>query len=178
VYESASNQVEKWIINPLESVDVPTVIIIDGLDEWIDDTSQSTILSVLSTRIKEMPKVKLLVTSRPKTHIEGFFPPLLDGLVRVFPLLNTAPDAINKDIRLFLEHELSGLASRNGLDNWPTTVELDLLCSRANGLLCMQLRLSSSWTKNRYHPSNNTLSLPIPRKTPSTRERWKEFTGV
>ena len=134
VYESASNQMKKLIIDPLKSADVPAVIIIDGLDEWIDDTSQSAIISLMSGCI-ENTKVKFLVTSRPKTHImDSSLHPLLDCLVHIFLLFDTAPDAINNDIRLFLEHELSGLAFRNGLDNWPTTGELDLLCSRANGL--------------------------------------------
>ena len=112
---------------------------------------------MLSGCIK-MPKVKLLVTVRLKPHIVGdLFFPFLVGLVRIFPLFDTAPDEINNDIRLFLEHELFGLGSRNGLDNWPTTVELGPLCSGRMVILCTPLRLSSSWAKNGYHPSNDAL---------------------
>ena len=135
VYESASSQMEKLIMYPLQSVDIPVVIIIDGLDEWIDNRSQSAILSTLCGCIKNIPKAKLFVTSRPKTDIlDTLFDAVLDDLVLFLALYDTAPDVIDNDIRLFLEHELSRLASRNGLDNWPTAVELDLLCSRANGL--------------------------------------------
>ena len=135
VYESLSDQVEKLIVNPLKSADVSAVIIIDALDEWVDDISQSAVLSAVEYWIETIPKVKFLVTSRPKPHILASFRlPLLSHLVETFALHDIAPDLIDKDIRLFLKHELSGLAARNGLENWPTAAELDLLCGRAAGL--------------------------------------------
>jgi len=135
VYESHSDQVEKMIVKPLKSAEVPAVIVIDALDEWVNDESQSAILSAVEHWIKEMPKVKFLVTSRPKPHIlASFHLPLLSNLADVFTLHDTAPDLVNNDIRVFLEHELSLLAARKELDNWPTTAQLDLLCNRAAGL--------------------------------------------
>ena len=135
VYESASDQVEKLIVKPLKAADVPTLIIIDALDEWADDASQSDFLSALGHWIKEIPKVKFLVTSRPETHIlASFHSPLLSGLTNVLALHDIAPHMAGDDIRLFFERELSGLATRNRLENWPTTAQLDLLCTRAAGL--------------------------------------------
>jgi len=135
VYESPPDQMENLIVNPLKSADVPTVIVIDALDEWVDDTLQSAILSAVEYWTEEIPEVKFLVTSRPKPHIlASFHLPLLNGLADIFTLHDTAPDLVNNDIRVFLEHELSGFASQNGLDNWPTTAQLDLLCNRAAGL--------------------------------------------
>jgi len=135
VYESPSDQMENLIANPLKSADVPTVIVIDALDEWVDDTLQSAILSAVEYWIEEIPEVKFFVTSRPKPHIlASFHLPLLSGLADIFTLHDTAPDLVNNDIRVFLKHELSGLASQNGLDTWPALAQLDMLCDRADGL--------------------------------------------
>ena len=134
-YESPSDQVEKLIVKPLKSTDVPAIITIDALDEWIDSTSQSAILSAVEYWVREIPRVKFLITSRPKPHIlASLHLPLLGGLAETFTLHDVAPDLINNDIRIFLEHELSGLAAQSGLDDWPTAAQLDLLCGRAAGL--------------------------------------------
>jgi hypothetical protein len=129
VYESLPNQVEKLIVKLLESANVPAVIIIDALDEWTDSISQSAILSAVKYWIKEIPKVKFLMTSRA-----GFHLPLFSGLADAFTLHDATQDLVNNDIQLFLKHELSGLAVRNGLTNWPTDGLLDQLRKRADGL--------------------------------------------
>ena len=135
VYESPLDQMEKLIVEPLKSADIPATIIIDALDDWIDDESQSAILSAVEYWIEEMPKVKFLVTSRPKPHIlASFHFPLFSGLADIFTLDGTMSSLVNNDIQVFLKHELSGLAEQKRLDNWPTTAQLDLLCDRAAGL--------------------------------------------
>ena len=137
VYESTLNQVEKLVIKPLKSADVPAVVVIDALDEWMDDTSQSTILSAVEQSIREIPKVKFLITSRPKPHIMPNISLLsLTGLAEFLDLEDTASELIDTDadIRLFLQHELAELAAQRRLDNWPTNTQLDLLRDRAAGL--------------------------------------------
>ena len=135
VYGSPSDQMEELIVGPVKSMDVPIIIVIDGLDEWMDGASQSAILSTVGYWVKEIPKVKFLVTSRPNPHIqESFHFPFLSDLTTAFSLHNTAPDLTSDDIRSFFRHELSELAFRNGLYPWPTAAQLDLLCDRAAGL--------------------------------------------
>jgi len=135
VYESASDQVEKLIVKPLRAVDVPTLIIIDALDEWADDTSRSNVISALERWTKEIPKVKFLVTSRPETHIlTSFHTPPLGGLAITLALHDITPRLVDNDIRLFFEHELSELAAKNWMRDWPTPEQLDLLCVRSAGL--------------------------------------------
>ena len=136
VYWAVSDQVEKLIVKPLKVVDVPTLIVLDALDEsGLDQECQSDILSALGRWVGEIPKVKILVTSRPQTHfLYHFRSPPLSGLVDVLALHDIAPHLVDSDIRLFLKHELSALAARNGMDNWPTAAQLDLLCARAAGL--------------------------------------------
>jgi len=136
VYEPPSDQMEVLIVEPLRAVGVPTLIIIDALDQCgPDHKSQSNILSALGHWVKEIPKVKFLVTSRPETHLlASFRSPLLGGQTNILALHDITQHLVNNDIRLFLEYGLSGLAARNGIENWPTATQLDLLCTRAAGL--------------------------------------------
>ena len=135
VYESVSDQVEKLIVNPLKAVNVPTLIVIDALDEWVDDTLKYDILPALERWIEQVPKVKFLVTSRPEAHIlASFHTPLLSGLADILSLHGVAPHLVDHDIRLFFERELSDLVAQNGEDTWLTTARVDLLCTRAAGL--------------------------------------------
>ena len=135
VYESPSEQVEEFIVKPLQSTDGPVVIVIDALDEWGDDASQSGVVSALEHWVREIPKVKFLVTSRPKPHISASLNfPLLSGVVSIYTLHVIEQHIIDKDIRSFLEHELSLLATQEGLADWPTAAQLVLLCARAAGL--------------------------------------------
>ena len=135
VHELPFDQVEKLIVEPLKSTGIPTVIVIDGLDELVDDTLQSSIISAVEHWTQEIPNVKFLMISRPKPHVlDSFHLPLLNGLASTITLHNIEPGLINNDIWLFLKHELSELATWNKLDKWPTAMQLDLLCDRADGL--------------------------------------------
>jgi hypothetical protein len=137
VRESLYNQMKALIVRPLSSSDISTVIIIDALDECVDKDPQSAILSVMGRLVEGIPNVKFLITGRPEPRIQsGFRLELLRPLTDVFVLHEVEPSVINTDIRLFLEHGLSELAKRRGIerDGWPTDRHLDLLCERAAGL--------------------------------------------
>ena len=126
---------EKLIVEPLGSADVSTVIVIDALDECKDEEPSSAILSVLGRLVERIPNVKFFITGRPEPRIRtGFRLPILVDLTSVFVLHDVDPPLINSDIRLFLRHELSGLAQRRQLGRWPSDEHIDLLCSRAAGL--------------------------------------------
>ena len=132
-HESLENQAEKLIIEPLRSADVALVIVIDALDECKDKESSPALISALESIVKQVPKAKFFITSRPEPLIKGGFR-RLELITRVSPLQDVAPQVIDNDIRLFLKHELSELAARKGLDNWPTVAQLDLLSTRVAGL--------------------------------------------
>ena len=135
IHESLYNQMRKLMVNPLNSAGVSTVIVIDALDECTDDEPQSAILSVMGRFMEEIPKVKIFVTGRPEPRIKsGFRLALLKPLTEVFVLHNVQPTLINSDIKLFLKHELSELAQRYKLDEWPTDNSINLLCQRTAGL--------------------------------------------
>ena len=133
-YQSLQDQMEKFLVEPLQSADISTVIIIDALDECEDDDPDSAILPVLGGSIRDVPRVKLVITSRPETHIVTGFHGPLKGLTDVFILHEVEPHTINRDIRCFFEHELSKLARRRGgKEGWPTDEQLNWLCRRAAG---------------------------------------------
>jgi hypothetical protein len=137
VHESLYSQMEMMIVGPLASSDISTVIVVDALDECTDEDPQSAILSVMGRLVEEIPNVKFLITGRPEPRIQsGFRLGLLRPLTEVFVLHNVEPSVINTDIRLFLEHGLSELAKRRGIEHgrWPTDQHLELLCERAAGL--------------------------------------------
>ena len=135
-HESLLDQMEKFLVEPLQSADISTVIIIDALDECKDEDPESAILLVLGQPVLDIPGVKFFITSRPEKHImTGFRRPLLEGLTDVFVLHNVKPSIVDEDIRRLLKHELSKLAYRHGgMDGWPTEGELKSLCRRAGGL--------------------------------------------
>ena len=134
-HESLQDQMQNFLVEPLRSADISTVIVIDALDECKDNDPESAILLVLGRSVSNISGVKFFITSRPETHITtGFRGPLLRGLTNVFVLHDVEPCTINDDIRHFLKHELSGLARRRGgIEGWPTGEQLDELCRRAAG---------------------------------------------
>ena len=131
-HESVESQAEKLIIQPLESANVTMVIVIDALDECKDKDMSSEVLLALESVVGRTSKVKFFITSRPEPLIKCHFrhPTCATD---TFALHDVTSDLITSDIRIFLEHELSLLAARKGVDNWPTAAQLDLLCSRAAG---------------------------------------------
>ena len=136
VNESLYYQMETMIVGPLGSSAISAVIIIDALDECADEDPQSAILSVMGRLVEGIPKVKFLITGRPEPRIQsGFRLGLLRPLTDIFVLHKVEPSVVNTDIRLFLEHGLSEIAKRRGVEDvWPTDEHLDLLCMRADGL--------------------------------------------
>ena len=132
-HESLENQAEKLIVEPLKSADVSMVIVIDALDECKDKELSPAIILALENIVRQVPKAKFFITSRPEPLIKGVFR-RLELITRVSALHDIAPQLIDHDIRLFLKHELSELAARKGLENWPTVAQLDLLCTRVAGL--------------------------------------------
>ena len=62
VDESLYSQMERLIVEPLQSASISTVILIDALDECKDNEPSSAILSVLGRFVEQIPRVKFLIT--------------------------------------------------------------------------------------------------------------------
>ena len=136
LHESLQDQMQRFLVDPLQSAAVSTVIVIDALDECKNEDPESAILLVLGQLAPKIPGVKFFITSRPEVHItSGFRRPLLEALTEVFVLHHVEPHTINSDIHHFFKHELSRLSQRcSSVEGWPTDEQLDLLCQRAAGL--------------------------------------------
>ena len=134
--ESLYSQMRRMIVGPLKEPAISTVIVIDALDECRDEEPESGILSVLGQFAFEIPNVKFFLTGRPEPHIlRGFSLPEMVEARDVFVLHQVSSSEIEGDIRRFFRHWFSDIARRRrGLNDWPTTEQLDRLCERAAGL--------------------------------------------
>lgn len=151
VHESLPDQVQRFLVGPLQSAKISTVIVIDALDECKDENPGSIILSVLGQSIPKIPGVKFFITSRPESHIKsGFRNPLLKHTTDVFILHNVESHVIDNDIRLYLQHELCELAHRCEIGGWPTDEQLDSLCQRAAGFFVYAVA-TVNFLKHRFH---------------------------
>jgi len=106
-------QMEKLIVGPLKAANIPTLIIIDALDECKDEEPASAILSVLSCYISEIPKVKFFITGRPEPRIRsGFRLKPLSPITEVLKLHEVKPETVKNDIKLFFQTQLTEVAKR------------------------------------------------------------------
>jgi len=111
--ESLCSQMEKLIVGPLKAANIPTLIIIDALDECKDGQPASAILSILSCYVKEIPNVKFFITGRPEPQIHsGFRLELLQPITEVLKLHEVKPEAVNNDIKLFFQTQLAEYAKK------------------------------------------------------------------
>ena len=153
VHESLYSQMQKLIVEPLQSAGISTVIVIDALDECTDDEPQSGILSILGRLAEEIPKVKFFITGRPEPRIRsGFRLPLLKPLKNIFILHDVQPNSTNDDVKLFLQRELSELARRHQLEGWPTDEVIEILCLRAGGRFVYATATAKYLNKTLYPP--------------------------
>jgi len=167
IHESLQDQMVNLLIEPLQSADISTVIVIDALDECRDEEPESAILLVLGKSASKIPRVKFFITSRPEAHImAGFRGPLLKELTEVFVLHHVEPRTIDNDIRRFLKHELSELARRRGsTEGWPTDEQLESLCRRAAGFFVYAVATVSFLDHHLRDPSDQ---LDIIMKSPES----------
>ena len=158
VHESLRDQMETFLVEPLRSAGISTVIVIDALDECRDEEPESAILLVLEQSISKIPRVKFFITSRPKTLVvNGFHRPLLKGWTDIFVLHEVAPRTVDDDVRRFFKYELSIIAQQHNTDEaWPTDEQLDLLCRRAAGFFAYAVA-TVNFLKHRFKRPSDRL---------------------
>ena len=136
--ESLCSQMEKLIVHPFQATQIPTLIIIDALDECQDEGSASAILSVLSRYVENIPNVKFFITGRPEPRIRsGFRLASLRPITEVLRLHEVERPLVDGDIRLFFETRLTEIAKARSdwtfPQGWPNPSEVDILCTKAAG---------------------------------------------
>ena len=167
-HQSLCSQMEKLIIGPLKALYIPTLIIIDALDECKDDEPASAILSVLSHYVDKIPNAKFFITGRPEPQIRsGFRLPSLLPITEVIKLHDVKPEVVNKDIRLFFQMQLDALAKmRSDCDLggcWPSSPDIEILCEKAAGFFIYASTVVKIFTSKNHSLAwqlNQIVSLP------------------
>ena len=136
--ESLCSQMEKLIVGPLKVSCIPTLIVIDALDECKDDEPASAILSILSCYVVEIPDVKFFITGRPEPRIRlGFRLESLIPVTEVLKLQEVKPEAVDSDIKLFFQTQLTNLVKNRSdcdlTEDWPSSSDIEILCKKAAG---------------------------------------------
>jgi len=136
--ESLCSQIEKLIVGPLKAAHIPTLVIIDALDECKDEEPASVILSLLSRYMEEIPNVKFFITGRPEPRIRsGFRLKSLRPITEVFRLHNVERSSVDSDIKLFFRTQLTEIAKARSdfdfMEAWPNPSDVDILCEKAAG---------------------------------------------
>jgi len=159
---------EKLIVGPLKAANIPTLIIIDALDECKDEEPASAILSILSHYVKEVPNVKFFITGRPEPQIRSGFrlKPLLP-ITEVLKLHEVKPETVNNDIKLFFQTHLTELAKNRSdcdlAEDWPSSSEIGILCKKAAGFFIYASTVIKFIISKTHAPSqrlNLIISLP------------------
>ena len=133
-------QLDHLLVAPARESHLSTVILIDALDEC-SQGSVSTLLSILAPSFTQISSIKFFITSRRDKHIEA---PLFGLLTAQNNVLKDKRlhevNAVEDDIRLFVETEFQGLASsceQEGLDippDWPSKNQIEALVKMAGKL--------------------------------------------
>ena len=137
--ESLCSQMEKLIVGPFETTHIPTLIIIDALDECKDEEPASAILSILSRYVDRIPNVKFFITGRPEPRIRsGFRLAALQPITEVFKLHDVERPLVDIDIKLFFRTCLTEVAKNRShldvADDWPLSSDIGIICEKAAGL--------------------------------------------
>ena len=172
--ESLSSQLEKIIVCPLKETQIPTLIIIDALDECKDQEPASALLSVLSRYVHEIPEVKFFITGRPEPPIrEGFRLKPLRPITDVLKLHDVKRSSVDEDIRLYLRTHLADIREPRSdcefPEEWPTPDDIDILCNKAGGLFIYASTVVK-FVASKYHVPTERLDFIISRPQSAAHE--------
>ena len=172
--ESLSSQVEKLIVRPLKETRIPTLIIIDALDECKDKEPASALLSVLSRYVHEIPEVKFFITGRPEPPIrQGFRLKSLRPITDVLKLHDVKRSSVDEDIKLYLRTHLTNIRDIQSdcefPEDWPSSYDINILCKKAGGLFIYASTVVK-FVASKYHLPTERLDLIILRSKGATHE--------
>ena len=154
---------ERLIVGPLKAAQVSTLVIIDALDECKDEEPSSAILSILSRYANEIPNVKFFITGRPEPRIRsGFRLRSLLPITEVLKLHEVKPEAVNNDIKLFFQTQLTDLAENRSdcgsSADWLSQSDVEVLCKKAAGFF-IYAATAIKFIASEDHPPPERLTL-------------------
>jgi len=163
--EALCSQMEKLIVRPFQAMKIPTLIIIDALDECRDEEPASALLSVLSRYVDDIPLVKFFITGRPEPRIHsGFRLESLQPHTDVLRLHEVEPSSVDNDIKLYLKTRFIEIAKNRrdcGLaEDWPGPQNINILCKKAAGFF-IYASTAVKFVMSRHYPPNERLALII-----------------
>jgi hypothetical protein len=128
-------QFEKLILGPLKSVETPTTIVVDALDECEDEEPVSQFLFALARHANEISIHKIFITGRAEDHIRaGFKIPSLR--TKMLPLHDVESAVVDSDIKLYVEYRLGDIATRkqNSIAGpWPSEKDVTEITRISSG---------------------------------------------
>lgn len=158
---SLVSQIEKLIVGPFRATQIPTLIVIDALDECRDEGQASALLSVLGRYVNDIPLVKFFVTARPEPRIQaGFHSEPLERYTEVLELHSLKRSLVDDDIKLFLRTRLAQVGRNRGTKDWLSPDDIDVLCTNADGLFTYASTVVEFIASNKRQPKE-TLALVI-----------------
>jgi hypothetical protein len=161
--QSLCSQLEKVIIGPSKITCISTLIIIDALDECKDEEPASTILSILSRYVDEIPGVKFFITGRPEPQIRsGFRLKSFRPITEVLKLHEVILEVVDNDIKAFFQTQLTSLAKNrsdcDSIDDWPSSSDIAILCKKAAGFFIYASTVIK-FVQSKYDPPTERLAL-------------------
>ena len=167
------SQLKYLLLNPLTSAanviqDGPIVIVIDGLDEYGNESQRRSLLTLITTKFVDLPKCfRFLITSRPESDIHAKF----SNCQMIKSLALVAGEASITDIRTYLSLEMTHIREMRGISNslWPGESELNDLAKMSEGLFIWAFTLSRFLGETMY---------PEQRLTKLFASKGKDITGV
>ena len=163
--ETLCSQMEKLIVGPFRAMEIPTLIIVDALDECRDKEPASALLSVLSRYVDKIPLAKFFITGRPEPRIRsGFRLESLQSHTNVLKLHEVEPSSVDSDIRLFLKMQFVEIAKTrsdcNLMEGWPGPHNIDILCKKAAGFFIYASTVVK-FISSPHHPPDESLDLIV-----------------
>ena len=162
---------KELIVYPLKTTHIPTLIIIDALDECKDKEPASAILSILSRYANEIPNIKFFITGWPEPQIRsGFRLKSLLPITEVLKLHEVKPEAVNNDIELFFQTQLTNLAENRSdcghAGDWPSSSDIGILCKKAAGFFIYASTVVKFVASENHPPTERlTLIASLPQNT-------------
>jgi len=110
------------------------LLVVDALDECEDENDIRTILQLLAEASSKTVPLRIFLTSRPEVPIRHGFHQIPETEHQDFVLHSISPSIIDRDIWIFLEHNLRLIGQERCLDsNWPGEQVIKRLVHNASG---------------------------------------------
>ncbi|KAG9228609.1 hypothetical protein BJ875DRAFT_389023 [Amylocarpus encephaloides] len=138
--QSLGCQWNQLILRPLSMLDGDNrpscIVVIDALGECDGDDNIMIILQLLAqARSLQKVRLRIFLTSRPELLIQYGFTMNLDAERQVFILHNISPSIVDRDISIYLEHELRAIGQDNKQEpGWPGAERIRRLVNIASGM--------------------------------------------